>query len=51
MTLCPWFRAGDIAAAHWYVGATLYTLEEPDKLGFVIPEEGADDVSGGYLCA
>ncbi len=34
-------QAGDIAAAHWYVGATLYTLEEPDKLGFVIPEEGA----------
>jgi len=34
-------QAGDIAASHWYVGATLYTLEEPDKLGFVIPEEGA----------
>jgi spermidine/putrescine transport system substrate-binding protein len=34
-------QSGDIAAAHWYVGATLYTLEEPDKLGFVIPEEGA----------
>jgi len=24
-------QAGDIAAAHWYVGATYYTLEEPDK--------------------
>ncbi len=34
-------QAGDIAAAHWYVGATVYTLDEPDKLGFVIPEEGA----------
>ncbi len=34
-------QAGDIAASHWYVGATLYTLEEPDKLGFVIPAEGA----------
>jgi spermidine/putrescine transport system substrate-binding protein len=34
-------QSGDIAAAHWYVGATLYTLEEPDKLGFVIPEEGS----------
>jgi spermidine/putrescine transport system substrate-binding protein len=34
-------QSGDIAAAHWYVGATLYTLSEPDKLGFVIPEEGA----------
>lgn len=34
-------QSGDIAAAHWYVGATLYTLEEPDKLGFSIPEGGA----------
>lgn len=34
-------QSGDIAASHWYVGATFYTLEEPDKLGFVIPEEGA----------
>ncbi|MBX2881456.1 MAG: spermidine/putrescine ABC transporter substrate-binding protein [Granulosicoccus sp.] len=34
-------QSGDIAAAHWYVGATFYTLEEPDKLGFVIPDEGA----------
>jgi spermidine/putrescine transport system substrate-binding protein len=34
-------QSGDIAAAHWYVGATFYTLEEPDKLGFAIPEEGA----------
>ncbi|MFK7893804.1 MAG: PotD/PotF family extracellular solute-binding protein [Granulosicoccus sp.] len=39
--IVPLVQAGDIAAAHWYVGATLYTLEEPDKLGFVIPEEGA----------
>jgi spermidine/putrescine transport system substrate-binding protein len=34
-------QSGDIAAAHWYVGATLYTLEEPDKLGFAIPEGGS----------
>jgi spermidine/putrescine transport system substrate-binding protein len=34
-------QSGDIAAAHWYVGATFYTLQEPEKLGFVIPEEGA----------
>lgn len=34
-------QSGDIAAAHWYVGATIYTIQEPDKLGFVIPEEGA----------
>ena len=31
--IVPLVQAGDIAAAHWYVGATLYTLEEPDKLG------------------
>jgi spermidine/putrescine transport system substrate-binding protein len=37
----PLVQSGDIAAAHWYVGATLYTLQEPDKVGFVIPEEGA----------
>ena len=39
--IVPLVQAGDIAAAHWYVGATIYTLEEPDRLGFVIPEEGA----------
>lgn len=39
--IVPLVQSGDIAAAHWYVGATLYTLEEPEKLGFVIPEEGA----------
>jgi len=39
--IVPLVQSGDIAAAHWYVGATLYTLQEPDKLGFVIPEEGA----------
>lgn len=39
--IVPLVQSGDIAAAHWYVGATLYTIQEPDKLGFVIPEEGA----------
>ena len=39
--IVPLVQAGDIAAAHWYVGATLYTIQEPDKVGFVIPEEGA----------
>ena len=39
--IVPLVQAGDIAAAHWYVGATIYTLQEPDKVGFVIPEEGA----------
>jgi spermidine/putrescine transport system substrate-binding protein len=39
--IVPLVQAGDIAAAHWYVGATIYTMQEPDKVGFVIPEEGA----------
>lgn len=34
-------QSGDVAAAHWYLGAMLYVLEEPDRLGFTIPEEGA----------
>jgi spermidine/putrescine transport system substrate-binding protein len=34
-------QSGDVAAAHWYVGATLYAMQEPEKVGFVIPEEGA----------
>ncbi len=34
-------QAGDVAAAHWYVGAMFYVLAEPEKVGFVIPEEGA----------
>lgn len=37
----PLVQAGDIAAAHWYVGATFLVLQDPDRLGFVIPEEGA----------
>ena len=32
--IVPLVQAGDIAAAHWYVGATIYTLQEPDRLGF-----------------
>lgn len=37
----PLVTAGDIAAAHYYVGGVLNTLQNPDLLGFVIPEEGA----------
>jgi len=37
----PLVQAGDIAAAHYYVGAVLLVNQFPDKLGFVIPEEGA----------
>jgi len=33
--------AGDIGAMHYYVGAMLFVNQNPDKLGFVIPEEGA----------
>ena len=33
--------AGDIAAGHYYVGAVLNALQDPENLGFVIPEEGA----------
>lgn len=34
-------QSGDVAAAHWYVGAMFHVLNEPEKLGFVIPQEGA----------
>lgn len=39
--IVPLVQAGDVAAGHWYVGATLYTMQEPDRLAFVIPEEGS----------
>lgn len=34
-------QSGDVAAAHWYVGAMFHVLAEPERLGFAIPEEGA----------
>lgn len=37
----PLIQSGDMAAAHWFVGANLFVLKEPDKLGYVVPEEGA----------
>lgn len=37
----PLVTSGDMAASHWYVGAVLNVLQSPDKLGFIIPEEGA----------
>lgn len=37
----PLVISGDVAAAHWYVGANLFVTENPDILGYVIPEEGA----------
>jgi spermidine/putrescine transport system substrate-binding protein len=37
----PLVQSGDMAASHYFVGANLYVIKEPDKLGYVIPEEGA----------
>jgi spermidine/putrescine transport system substrate-binding protein len=37
----PLVQSGDLAAAHWYVGANMYVSQMPDVLGYVIPEEGA----------
>jgi spermidine/putrescine transport system substrate-binding protein len=37
----PLVQAGDVAAAHWYVGANIFVKEHPDVLAYIIPEEGA----------
>ena len=37
----PLVISGDVAAAHWYVGANIFVAEHPDVLGYIIPEEGA----------
>jgi len=37
----PLVQSGDVAAAHWYVGANIFVQEAPDVLGYIIPEEGA----------
>ncbi len=37
----PLVTSGDMAASHYYVGAVLNVIQNPDLLGFVIPEEGA----------
>jgi spermidine/putrescine transport system substrate-binding protein len=37
----PLIDAGDMAASHYFVGANLFVLQKPDKLAYVIPEEGA----------
>lgn len=37
----PMVAAGDVAAAHFFVGAMVDVLGDPKKLGYVIPEEGA----------
>ena len=37
----PLVEAGDVAAGHFFVGAMVDVFREPEKLGYVIPEEGA----------
>lgn len=37
----PLIQSADMAAAHYFVGAMMYVLEDPDNLAYVIPEEGA----------
>ncbi|MDN5882366.1 MAG: spermidine/putrescine ABC transporter substrate-binding protein [Nitrosospira sp.] len=37
----PLVQSGDIAAAHWYVGANIFVSQMPDVLEYIIPEEGA----------
>ncbi len=37
----PLVISGDIAAAHFFVGANLWVKDDPEKLGYVIPAEGA----------
>ncbi|MDK3019238.1 ABC transporter substrate-binding protein [Pseudodonghicola flavimaris] len=37
----PQVISGDVAAAHWYVGANLFVSENPETIGYIIPEEGA----------
>ncbi len=37
----PLVISGDVAAAHWYVGANIWVKEDPENLAYVIPAEGA----------
>lgn len=37
----PLVEAGDVAAGHFFVGAMIDVFREPEKLGYVIPIEGA----------
>ncbi|MBL8709345.1 MAG: spermidine/putrescine ABC transporter substrate-binding protein [Rhodospirillaceae bacterium] len=37
----PLIQSADMAAAHYFVGAMMYVLEDPDNIAYVIPEEGA----------
>src|SRR3546814_3207613 len=37
----PLVQSGDLAAAHWYVGANIFVRQNPDVLKYIIPKEGA----------
>lgn len=37
----PLVQSGDVAAAHWYVGANIFVKQAPDVLNYIIPKEGA----------
>ncbi len=37
----PLVISGDVAAAHWYVGANIFVQQNPDVLAYYIPSEGA----------
>lgn len=37
----PMVQAGEVAAAHYFIGAMIDVFGNPEDLGYVIPEEGA----------
>jgi len=37
----PLVQSGDVAAAHYFVGAMMYVFQDPENLAYAIPEEGA----------
>ncbi|WP_084507003.1 polyamine ABC transporter substrate-binding protein [Geminicoccus roseus] len=37
----PMVKSGDVAAAHFFIGAMIDVFEDSETLGYVIPEEGA----------
>ena len=37
----PMVQAGEVAAAHFFIGAMIDVFGDPEDLGYVIPEEGA----------
>ena len=37
----PLVQSGDVAAAHWYVGANIFVQQTPEVLEYIIPKEGA----------